>query len=220
VGGLSGPVAVGAGYPSPLGNRSDGHPAPTVGANEASGDHVFGYGSLARDLLAEVTVTRLRGYRRGFAVAADNSERIAGYKRYRLPADGSFPDVYVAFLDIVEDPATTINGVLAPIGAGALADLDRRERNYDRIDVTAAIDSPPAGRVWAYRGSPAGRARLQAGVAAGTAVVQHSYLDHVRDGFRRLGDPQYDDFLATSTLDDLPLLDLERVDLPADGPSR
>jgi hypothetical protein len=195
-----------------------GAPAGPVGRTAT--DFVFGYGSLARDLLAEVTVTRLHGYRRGFAVAADNSERIAGYKRYRLPADGAFPDVHVAFLDIVEDSATTINGVLAPIEAGALADLDRRERNYDRIDVTAAIDSPPAGRVWAYRGSPAGRARLRAGVAAGTAVVQRSYLDHVRDGFRRLGEAEYDAFLATSTLDDLPLLDLERVDLPADGPSR
>lgn len=202
-----------------MGRLSAPEPGAPAGGPAAT-DFVFGYGSLARDLLAEVTVTRLRGYRRAFAVAADNSERIAGYKRYRLPADGSFPDVYVAFLDILEDPQTVVNGVLAPIDPTALADLDRRERNYDRIDMTAAIDSPPAGRVWAYRGSSAGRARLQAGVAAGTAVVQRSYLDHVRDGFRRLGEAQYDEFLATSTLDDLPLLDLERVDLPADGPSR
>jgi hypothetical protein len=184
-----------------------------AGADESRGDHVFGYGSLARDLLADVAVARLAGYRRVLGVAADNSEEIAGYKRYRLPADGSFPAVYVAFLDVVEDPETAIGGVLAPVAPAALADLDRRERNYDRIDVTAAIDSPPAGRVWAYRGSPAGRARLRAGVAAGTAVIQRSYLDHVRDGFRRLGDVEYDRFVATSDLDSLPLWDLERVDL-------
>jgi hypothetical protein len=183
-------------------------------------DFIFGYGSLARDLLADVTVTRLHGYRRGFGVAADNSERIPGYKRYRLPADGTFPDLYVAFLDIVEDPGAVINGVLAPVDPSALADLDRRERNYARIDVTAAIDNPPDGLVWAYAGSPDGRARLKAGVASGAAVVQRSYLDHVRDGFRRLGEAEYDRFVATTELDSLPLADLERVDIPAEGPDR
>jgi len=179
-------------------------------------DFVFGYGSLARDLLADVTVARLTGYRRAFGVAADNSEEIAGYKRYRLAGDDSFPAVHVAFLDIFEAPGSSVNGVLAPVGPGALADLDRRERNYDRIDVTAAIDSPPEGRVWAYRGSADGRARLESGVAAGTAVIQRSYLDHVHAGFRRLGDDEHDLFLASSDLDSLPLLDLERVDIPAE----
>lgn len=184
------------------------------------GDFIFGYGSLARDLLANVEVRRLHGYRRVFGVAADNSEAIAGYKRYRRPGDSIYPDVYVAFLDIVEDPATVVNGVLASIDPGSLADLDRRERNYDRIDVTAAIDDPPDGRVWAYAGSPDGRDRLRAGVAAGTAVVQRGYLDHVLDGFRRFGDAEHDHFLATSDLDSLPLVDLERVDLPPVEPRR
>jgi len=193
-------------------------PAPAGG--RPSTDFVFGYGSLARDLLADVTIARLSGYRRAFGVAADNSEQIAGYKRYRLRPDGSFPDVHVAFLDIFETPESVVNGVLAPVDPASLADLDRRERNYDRIDVTTAIDSPPAGRVWAYRGSREGRARLDAGVAAGTAVIQRSYLDHVDDGFRRLGPAEHDHFLASSALDGLPLLDLERVDIPAEAPSR
>jgi hypothetical protein len=181
-----------------------------------SDDYVFGYGSLARDLLADVAIVRLHGFRRAFGVAADNSEEIAGYKRYRLSGDGSYPDLFVAFLDIFEDDASSIGGVLAPVDPATLADLDRRERNYDRIDVTAAIDSPPDGRVWAYRGSPDGRARLASGVAAGTAVVQRSYLEHVEDGFRRLGAGAHADFVATSNLDHLPLLDLERVDIPAE----
>lgn len=181
-------------------------------------DFVFGYGSLAHDLLANVTVTRLCGYRRVFGVAADNSIAIPGYKRYRS-VDGRFPTVFVAYLDIVEQPEMVVNGVLAPAEAAALADLDRRERNYDRIDVTAAIDSPPPGRVWAYVGSPGGRARLAAGRATGTAVVQRGYLEHVQAGFRRLGDAEYDDFLTSSDLDGLPLLDLERVDLPPEDPA-
>jgi hypothetical protein len=181
-----------------------------------SDDYVFGYGSLARDLLADVAVARLNGFRRAFGVAADNSEEIAGYKRYRLSGDGTYPDVFVAFLDIFEDDESSIGGVLAPVDPATLADLDRRERNYDRIDVTAAIDSPPDGRVWAYRGSREGRDRLASGVAAGTAVVQRSYLEHVEDGFRRLGAATHADFFATSDLDGLPLLDLERVDIPAE----
>lgn len=181
-------------------------------------DFIFGYGSLAHDLLAEVTVTRLRGYRRRFGVAADNAQAIPGYKRYRA-ADGSFPSVFVAYLDLSEDPGTAVNGVLAPVDAAPLADLDRRERNYDRIDVTAAIDRPPPGRVWAYVGSPDGRERLATGIAAGTAIVQRGYLEHVHAGFRRLGQAEYDRFLATSDLDGLPLLDLERVDLPPEDPA-
>lgn len=184
-----------------------------------SDDFVFGYGSLARDLVAELTATSLSGFRRAFGVAADNSEAIAGYKRYRLPGEDSYPEVHVAFLDIVEDPETEVNGVLAPVDPATLADLDRRERNYDRIDVTAAIETPP-GRVWAYRGSRDGRARLAAGIAAGSAVVQRSYLAHVLAGFRRLGEAEYEHFLASSDLDGLPLLDLERVDLAPEGGPR
>lgn len=194
--------------------------APALGSNESSDDYVFGYGSLARDLLADVVVARLHGYRRVFGVAADNSQEIAGYKRYRVPGGSAYPDVYVAFLDVVEHPESVINGVLAPVDPSALADLDLRERNYERIDVTAAIESPPASRVWAYAGSSAGRERLQAGVAAGTAVVQRSYLDHVYAGFRRLGDAEYDHFVATTNLDSLPLVDLERVDIPAERDQR
>lgn len=191
--------------------------APALGSTGPPDDYVFGYGSLTRDLLADVVVARLHGYRRVFGVAADNSQEIAGYKRYRVPGDSIYPDVYVAFLDIVEDPETIVNGVLAPVDPGALANLDRRERNYDRIEVTAAIDSSPEGRVWAYAGSPDGRDRLQAGIANGTAIVQRDYLDRVHAGFRRLGDAEYDHFVATTSLDGLPLLDVERIDIPPEG---
>ena len=60
---------------------------------------------------------------------------------------------------------------------GMLAALDRRERNYDRRDVSELVDV--GGRVWAYVGSEAGRARCAAGRAAGTAVVSAEYLASV-----------------------------------------
>lgn len=188
-------------------------------------DHVFGYGSLAGELGAGGTAALLRGWRRAWGVAADNEHAISGYKRY-LRSDGSAPRVLVAFLDLVEDPACAVNGVIAPVDGDALARLDRRERNYDRVDVTAAIeippqaaiDSPPEGRVWTYVGSAEGRARLETGLREQRAVVARAYAESVHAAFRTLGDGEYERFLASSDLDGLPVLDLERVDLPPAEP--
>lgn len=183
-------------------------------------DHVFGYGSLAGELLAGGTVAVLPGRRRVWGVAADNEHAIPGYKRYLMGSDGSAPPVFVAFLDLVEDPESAVNGVLAPVDAEALAELDRRERNYDRVEVTTAIESPPAGRVWTYVGSAAGRARLEQGRRKGRVVAARAYAESVHAAFRSLGDGEYERFLASSDLDGLPLLDLERVDLPPAEPPR
>ncbi len=184
-------------------------------------NHVFGYGSLAGELIAAGgAVTVLRGWRRVWGVAADNEHAIPGYKRYLLRSDGSVPAVFVAFLDLVEAPNGLVNGVVAPVDEAGLAELDRRERNYDRLDVTAAIDSPPEGRVWTYVGSAAGRARLREGLRTGRAAISRDYTESVDAAFRALGDGEHERFLASSDPDGLPLLDLERVDLPPAEPPR
>lgn len=195
-------------------------------------DYVFGYGSLAGELAAgdpaegvparasavDRAVALLRGRRRVWGVAADNEHAIPGYKRYLLRSDGSAPRVFVAFLDLLEDPGSAVNGVLAPVDAEALTRLDRRERNYDRIEVTTAIDSPPPGRVWTYVGSAEGRARLETGRREQRLVIALAYAESVHAAFRSLGDGEYERFLASSDLDGLPLLDLQRVDLPPAEP--
>lgn len=184
-------------------------------------DHVFAYGSLAGEVAGgAATVATLRGRRRVWGVAADNEQAIPGYKQYRLRSDGSLPPVFVAFLDVAADRDCAVNGAVAPIGPDRLAELDRRERNYDRVDVTASIDDPPAGTVWTYVGSEDGRARLAAGVAAGRAVVCRDYLERVHTAFLALGGNEYERFLASSRLDGLPVLDLERVDLPPQAAPR
>ena len=183
-------------------------------------DHVFGYGSLAADLLERGQVATLRGWRRVWGVAADNEHAIPGYKRYLLRTDGSAPRVFVAFLDLVEAPDCEVNGLVAAVDPERLAALDRRERNYERVDVTAAIDVPPEGRVWTYVGSEEGRARLETGVREGRAVVARDYLNAAQEAFRALGAEHYRRFLSSSDLDGLPVLDLERVDLPPAEPPR
>ena len=177
-------------------------------------EHVFGYGSLAGDLALAGRIARLAGYRRVWGVAADNAHAIPGYKQYRLRSDGSVPAVFVAFLDIVEDVEQCVNGVVAPVDGDLLAELDRRERNYDRIDVTAAIDSAVDGRVWTYVGSSDGRTRHANGLAHDRLAISRDYLASVDSAFRSLGEAEHAHFLASSVLDGVPVLDLDRVDLP------
>jgi dephospho-CoA kinase len=192
-----------------------------VGGLTQAQAHVFGYGSLvADDVAGGAALARLPGFRRTFGVAMDNREEVPGYKAYREPG-GSRPAVYVAFLDLESDPRSTVNGTLRPVSDAELDALDRRERNYDRIEVTdriepvdgAAGDAPE--RVFAYRGSTTGRERLEQGRAAGTAVIARAYLEHVRTGFAALGPVEERAFLDSTDVDGLPVLELERIEVPA-----
>jgi len=169
---------------------------------------VFGYGSLAGDL--DGTLAQLPGRRRVWGVAMDNSADLPGYKHYLLRADGSRPRIYVAFLDLVQDATSAVNGVLRPVGENVLRELDRRERNYDRVDVTGAIEGV-TGRVWTYVGSADGRARLRDARERGRAAISRDYLADVRAGFAALGPEQLAAFESSSELGGLPVCDLERV---------
>ena len=178
---------------------------------------MFGYASLVLDDEWQGTVARLPGHRRVWGVATDNMRAIPGYKMYLRRSDGSRPAVYVAFMDIEPDESCTVNGLVRPVSDSELAVLDRRERNYDRVEVTGRIQGF-GGRVWTYRGSPEGRARLRRGREEGRVVVSRDYLDKVRAGFARLGPDEQHAFAESSELDDLPVWDLERLDLPPDPP--
>jgi hypothetical protein len=176
--------------------------------------HVFGYGSL---VAAAERVVALRGHRRVWGVAMDNRVAVPGYKVYELP-DGTRPPVSVAFLDLepaAEDDAV-VEGGLLPVDAAALARLDDRERQYARIDVTAAIAPATAGRVWAYAGRAEGRARAAAGRAGiAEVVVQRAYVDRVEAAFARLGDGALERYRATTEPVPFPLAELARIDVPA-----
>jgi gamma-glutamylcyclotransferase (GGCT)/AIG2-like uncharacterized protein YtfP len=174
--------------------------------------YVFTYGSLVADAPSSY-VTRLNGFRRCWGVAMDNGETVSGYKYY-VDETGSRPDVYVAFLDIRPEQGASVNGACTLVEEDGLRGLDERERNYRRVEVTDAV-ADARGRVWAYVGSEAGRARLERGRDSGTAVVSRDYLDGVEAGFRALGPEEYAAFRDSSDLDGLPVRDLIRVDLPA-----
>ncbi|HLI59677.1 MAG TPA: gamma-glutamylcyclotransferase family protein [Solirubrobacteraceae bacterium] len=186
-------------------------------------DYVFGYGSLAmggpvpsRRRRREGFVAELRGVRRRWGVAMDNAVDIPGYKCYLEPG-GARPAVSVCFLDIEPDsaPGAAVNGVCLPVEAAGLAALDRRERNYERVEVTDRILPEARGlRVWAYRGSAAGRARFATAVHAGRAVIHAEYLRMVRAAFRALGPEEWAACAASLHPRGVPVAELVRRELP------
>ena len=149
---------------------------------------IFGYGSLTPRGAAPAF---LRGYRRAWTVAMDNTTTIPGYKYYVDPA-GRRPQVVVTFLNLV--PGDGIEGV---VFEGDVDELDARERQYERVDVARALGMP--GPVYAYIGRPEAVARYEAARAGRRAVAQRSYVEAV---------------LGIAAPPPLPVLDLTRVDVP------
>ncbi len=121
--------------------------------------YVFGYGSLARHRVgaagSPAHAARLRDHRRLWNVAMDNTLDLLGYKHYLDAADGSRPDVFVTFLNLAPAPGRAVNGVAFAVDERGLHELDRRERNYARVDVGAVLEPTLDAPVWAYLGTPA-----------------------------------------------------------------
>ena len=154
---------------------------------------VFGYGSLLPDGVAALpdgaVPCRLSGWRRGWDVAMDNGRDLPGYKHY-VTRDGERPDVMVAFLDIAPHDGGLVNGAAIPVDPAELPGLDRRERNYRRVEVTDQLDArlPGGGPVWAYAGLRASRERAGRGRRDGRLVVSRGYYERVKAGFAALGE--------------------------------
>ncbi len=168
-------------------------------------EYVFGYGSLAWDGRCPVHQAELRGTRRVWGVAMDNTEDVPGYKHYRCRRDGSRPEVCVAFLDL-EPAAGGVRQRDLPGGdAGAprcvgSARAQLRPRGRHRSVVAAA-----AGATWAYVGRPESRLRLRRARARSRAVVSREYREHVLRGFAALGRDALAAFRRSTELEGLPV---------------
>jgi hypothetical protein len=187
---------------------------------------VFGYGSLTarpgpvltRELKEHGFVADVSGLRRVWGVAMDNRHDLPGYKYY-TDGDGRRPGVFVAYLDLVSadsasrDPTARVNGACLPVDDALLEQLDRRERNYERMDVSDLIEAGGA-RVWAYIGMAAARARLAEGRRTDTAVIDAGYVATVEAAFAMLGDGELATVRASLAPGDLPVVALTRHELP------
>jgi Gamma-glutamyl cyclotransferase, AIG2-like len=182
---------------------------------------VFGYGSLAAELPVvpgrerrdEGFVADLPGFARRWGVAMDNRRDLPGYKYYTA-SDGTRPEVFVSFLDVSPvSGSVAVNGLCLPVDGDQLKRLDRRERNYMRVDVSDRIDAGGA-RVWVYVGTPDARERLRGARCAGNAVIAAAYLRAVEAGFAGLGAEELARCRASLAPGDLPVIELVRHELP------
>lgn len=166
---------------------------------------VFGYGSLVHRENLEAffrahglapgysTPTVLTGFRRVWNVATDNTVDAAGYKYFVDPQTGARPNVFVTFLNIARaaagaEPMPGVEGVVFEVDEAGLAALDRRERNYCRIDVTDRFERV-SGTVWTYIGKPEAEERFRLGMMKGTAVISADYKADVEAAFAAAGRP-------------------------------
>jgi hypothetical protein len=185
----------------------------------AARQYVFGYGSLLERAAADgARVCELAGYRRTWNVAMDNTRTIPGYKHYVDAATRERGAWFVTFLNIVPDVAAQVNGVLLSVDASLLERLDQRERNYQRVDVSAALLEAVDGQAWAYLGVPDAVDRFELGRRTGRAVISREYQERVQADFTSAG--------ALARFEELtdpppcPILDLVRIDHPEPAASR
>lgn len=161
-------------------------------------DYVFGYASLVALEDAEAVPGRLHGYRRFWGVAMNNWEGGEGVKHWLDRATGERPRIRVAYLDIYEQAGSAVNGLALPVNADRLAELDAREVNYRRVEVTAAFEGDAAGRVFAYVGLDAARTRCRRGIEEANAFISRDYAAAVRRAFKRLAPDALAEFDRTT----------------------
>ena len=158
--------------------------------------HYFGYGSLVnratRPPEEAASAARLHGWRRAW--------------NHRVPAS----EIRWGCTAVSIDPAPerdAIDGVVVEIPAAALAALDAREANYDRLalprEAFSLPDSVRADTVFVYRSREARRA----GADADHPVLQ-SYVDCIMAGYlERFGPAGLDAWLASTGGWEAPLED-------------
>ena len=179
-------------------------------------EYVFGYGSLVE--AAGQAGHAIRGelvhaldYRRNWSVAMENGRDIPGYKYYLDSKDGTRPDVVVVFLNIVRCTGARVNGLVREVARAELIELDSRERNYSRTDISAHIAPPLEGTVWAYIGAPDAEERFQKGLAEQRAVIERQYCEGVKRQFAALGKQALREYENRTDVVPCPIRDLMRV---------
>jgi cation transport regulator ChaC len=194
---------------------------------EQSIDYVFGYGSLVE--LKEPLVTegrvfpavpgRLYGFWRFWGAAMNNWEATDAEKHFVDPESGLKPRIKVAYLDIADREGSTVNGLAIPVDATRLAELDRREVNYSRIEVSSAFVPTISDRIFAYMGTDAARDRSRFETADAAVHVSRQYVSRVKRAFSALGPEQLAEYERTTEPLRFPERDLEPryPRLPMDG---
>lgn len=185
-----------------------------------SGVWVFGYGSLVSPDSFGHTLGRRPHLGTDFFEA-----EIAGYGRRwnygslrytgRAADDtGTIREWAIVALGVTPAADETVNGTVGWVTDDELVGLDRRERHYDRVEVTAlatvhdGVDI--AGPIVTYVPRPEAVERYEQARDRGEAAVDRRYFDLVDRAFGALGEDRRRRYHATTQLPDIPILALQR----------
>ena len=183
---------------------------------------VFGYGSLVNvdnleqylqrklRLNFDYTICSLKGWRRCWNVAMDNNIDLPKYKYYCDRETKRRLNCYVTFLNIRPDFKQIISGILFRVSDKELKNLDLRERNYRRVNITQQLNVPIQGNVWTYIGLPEAEQRYQKGLMQNKAVISQDYFDLVRNAYRSLGSEEFVNYVASTEQPIIPIVELEK----------
>jgi cation transport regulator ChaC len=189
-----------------------------------SGLWVFGYGSLVsphsfghtlgRDLRPGVDFfeAEISGYGRRWNYGTSSM--------FTAPlAPGLEPREWMFIaLGVVAAADETTNGVIGWVNDDELAELDRRERRYDRVDVSAlatvdaavSVDAPIVTYVPRREALIAYEAARQRGQAA----ITKRYWDLVDGAFADLGVDRHERYRATTPAPDIPIVEMSPEQVP------
>lgn len=162
--------------------------------------YIFGYGSLINPESASGTLGRQISVEEMKIVKLEGYIRTWRYIAWVRLRDDKSPTAFPAvFLDLQPAQGSKVNGVLLQLSDEELANMDRREKGYDRIDVTKLIIPEPDATVYTYVGSQE-RTRDVTG-----ARVMAKYQHIVDEGLTLLGKEFKDQYYRSTLSHDFPI---------------
>lgn len=188
-----------------------------------AGGWVFGYGSLVSPESMGTTIGRPVLRSDGFVASVLHGFRRSwnyGSLRQRATWDGANGRIeagIVVSLGLVPASDDSTNGAIVRVTERELAALDRRESDYDRVEVTDRIEVLPdvdrsaPVRVYTYLPRPSAIERYETARLRRRAAVKQGYVELVEAAFSALGERQVERYRSSTPTPDVPIVDPERV---------